>query len=123
MNPTTARPLRPHTTYLNPQYHPITPEIKPVSSSNGLFLLFGGPEEGGEAEQARGGDVFEVRRWCERGGYEGGDEVLLRAVVLEILESRCLYFLWSYSQNLQMIISNLITVISSSWSTKEARVQ
>ncbi|KAG5551229.1 hypothetical protein RHGRI_009600 [Rhododendron griersonianum] len=63
----------------------------------GLFLLFGGSEEDDEAEQTGGGDLFAVPLWRKRGRHEDGDEVLLHPVLLEVLESYCLYFLWSRS--------------------------
>ena len=46
--------------------------------------------------------MLPVRRRSERSGYEDGDEILSRAVLLEILEGRHVYILRSYSEILSM---------------------
>lgn len=71
-----------------------------------MLLFSGGPEAGDAAEQAGGGDLLTVRRWCQRGGYEDGNKVLLCPVLLENMESHCLHFLWSCSSFLQPLVES-----------------
>lgn len=70
-------------------------------TSDGLLLFSGGSEETSAAEQAGGGDVLAVPLQRRRGGHANGDEVLLYSVLLEVVESYRVQFLWKYFEILQ----------------------
>ncbi|WVZ01515.1 hypothetical protein V8G54_027584, partial [Vigna mungo] len=84
------------------------------SNRNGVFLFSCGSEEEGAAEQAGGGDVLAVRRRSQRGGYDDTNQILLHSILLQILESYYLHFLWSHSQILQMSTTLIFSFVNVS---------
>uniref|UniRef100_A0A9I9DI53 Uncharacterized protein n=1 Tax=Cucumis melo TaxID=3656 RepID=A0A9I9DI53_CUCME len=69
---------------------------------NGLLLLSRGSDSSDTAEQTGCRILFPVWRRSQRRRHEDRYKILFRPILLEVLESHYLHFLWSYYQILSL---------------------